>query len=82
MPCLVRVSAFALAPMSQVFVPFMHAFSQWLRTATSESRERLAPHGSLDDLVPALKDPSGGLALLQIGTAVDDLQADGPTVLV
>ena len=64
------------------FVPFTHAFSQWLRTATSESRDRLAPHGNLDDLVPALKEPSGGLALLQIGTAVDDLQADGPTVLV
>lgn len=64
------------------YVPFTHALTHWLRTTTSDSRDRLAPHGSLDELVPALNDPSGGLALLQIGTAVDALQADGPTVLV
>lgn len=64
------------------YVPFTRAFSQWLRTATSERRGRLAPHGTLDDLVPALNDPSAGLALLQIGTAVDTIQADAPTVLV
>ncbi len=64
------------------YVPFTQAFTQWLRTAGSESRDRLAPHGTLDDLVPALNDPSGGLALLQIGTAVDAIQADKATVLV
>ena len=64
------------------YVPFTQAFTQWLRTAESECRDLLARHGSLDDLVPALNDPSGGLALLQIGTAVDAIQTDGPTVLV
>ncbi len=64
------------------YVPFTTAFTQWLRTARSECRDRLAPHGTLDDLLPALNEPSGGLALLQIGTAVDAIQSDGPTVLV
>jgi DNA-binding CsgD family transcriptional regulator/tetratricopeptide (TPR) repeat protein len=64
------------------YVPFTQAFTLWLRTARSEYRDRLAPHGTVDDLVPALSDPSGGLALLQIGTAVDAIQSDGPTILV
>lgn len=64
------------------FVPFTQAFTQWLRTTGSECRDRLAPHGTVDDLVPALNDPSGGLVLLQIGTAVDAIQADRATVLV
>ena len=64
------------------YVPFMQAFTQWLRTTGSECRDRLAPHGTVDDLVPALNDSSGGLVLLQIGTAVDAIQADGATVLV
>ena len=64
------------------YVPFTQAFTQWLRTTGSECRDRLAPHGTVDDLVPALNDPSGGLVLLQIGTAVDAIQADGATVLV
>src|SRR4051812_24603732 len=42
------------------YVPFIQALTHWLRTTTSESRTRLAPHGSLDDLVPALNDPSAG----------------------
>ena len=64
------------------YVPFTQALTQWLRTTESGCRDRLAPHGTVDDLVPALNDPSGGLALLQIGTAVDAIQADGTTVLV
>lgn len=64
------------------YVPFTQAFTQWLRTTEGGCRDRLAPNGSLDDLLPALNDTSGGLALLQIGTAVDALQADRPTVLV
>ena len=64
------------------YVPFTQAFTQWLRTTGSDCRDRLAPHGTVDDLVPALNDPSGGLALLQIGTAVDAIQADRATVLV
>ncbi len=64
------------------YVPFTTAFTQWLRTTRGECRDHLAPHGTLDDLLPALNDSSGGLALLQIGTAVDAIQADGPTVLV
>jgi DNA-binding NarL/FixJ family response regulator len=64
------------------YVPFTQALTHWLRTTTSESRERLAPRGSLDDLVPALNDPSAGVALLQIGTVLDALQADRPTVVV
>ena len=64
------------------YVPFTQALTHWLRTTTSESRDRLAPRGSLDDLVPALNDPSAGVALLQIGAVLDALQADRPTVLV
>ena len=64
------------------YVPFTQAFTQWLRTTGSECRDRLAPHGTVDDLVPALNDPSDGLVLLQIGTAVDAIQADRATVLV
>ena len=64
------------------YVPFTQALTQWLRTTTSESRVRLAPRGILDDLVPALNDPSAGVAMLQIGTVLDALQADRPTVLV
>ncbi|SDP10290.1 regulatory protein, luxR family [Pedococcus dokdonensis] len=64
------------------YVPFTQAFNQWLRTANSDSLDRLAPHRDLDDLVPALTDRSGGLALLQIGAAVGRIQDDGPTVLV
>lgn len=64
------------------YVPFTHALTHWLRTTTSESRDRLAPRGRLDDLVPALNDPSAGVALLQIGTVLDALQADRPTVVV
>jgi DNA-binding CsgD family transcriptional regulator len=64
------------------FVPFTQALTQWLRTTDSECRDRIAPHGVLKDLVPSLDDPSGGLALLQIGTAVDAIQADRATVLV
>ena len=64
------------------YVPFTQALTQWLRTTESGCRDRLAPHGTVDDLVPALNDPSSGLALLQIGTAVDAIQADGTTVLV
>ena len=64
------------------YVPFTQAFTQWLRTTGSECRDRLAPHGTVQDLVPALNDPSHGLVLLQIGTAVDAIQADGATVLV
>ena len=64
------------------YVPFTQAFTQWLRTTGSECRDRLAPHGTVQDLVPALNDPSHGLVLLQIGTAVDAIQADEATVLV
>ena len=64
------------------YVPFTQAFTHWLRSTDSEARDRLAPNGRLDDLVPALTGPSDGLALLQIGAAVDQLQADRPTVLV
>ena len=44
------------------YVPFTQALTQWLRTTTSESRTRLAPRGILDDLVPALSDPSAGVS--------------------
>jgi DNA-binding CsgD family transcriptional regulator len=64
------------------YVPFTQALTQWLRTTASESRAGLAPRGILDDLVPALSDPSAGVAMLQIGTVLDALQADRPTVLV
>lgn len=64
------------------YVPFTQAITHWLRTAESESRDRLTPDGKLDDLVPALIEPSEGVALLQIGALLDALQADRPTVLV
>ncbi|MGG5259430.1 helix-turn-helix transcriptional regulator [Phycicoccus avicenniae] len=64
------------------FLPFTQALGQWLRTTDTDQRQRLAPRGVVDDLVPALHDPTGGLALLQIGAAVDAIQSDGPTVLV
>ena len=64
------------------YVPFTQAITHWLRTTESDSRDRLAPQGSLGDLVPALMNPAEGVALLQIGAFLDTLQADGPTVLV
>lgn len=64
------------------YLPFTQALSQWLRTSETAARGRLAPNGRLEDLVPALHHDSGGLALLQIGAVLDELQADRPTVLV
>jgi DNA-binding CsgD family transcriptional regulator/tetratricopeptide (TPR) repeat protein len=64
------------------YVPFTQAITNWLRTSESEIRAQLAPHRTLDDVVPALLDPGTGVALLQIGTFLEALQADTPTVLV
>jgi DNA-binding NarL/FixJ family response regulator len=64
------------------YVPFTQALTHWLRTTTSESRSQLAPRGSLDELVPALADPSAGVAMLQIGAVLDALEADRPTLVV
>lgn len=64
------------------YLPFTQALHQWLRTSTSDLRGRLAPHGRLEELVPALNDRSEGVALLQIGALLDALQTDRPTVLV
>lgn len=64
------------------YVPFTQGITQWLRTTGSNSRDRLAPHGRLSDLVPAIAHPVDGIVLLQIGAFLDALQQDKPTVLV
>ena len=64
------------------YVPFTQALTRWLRTTTTESRNRLAPLGTLVDLVPAMNDPSRGVAMLQVGAALEALQADRPTLVV
>ena len=65
------------------YVPFTHAFTQWLRSTSSDCRDRLAPHGSIDDLVPALTDPSSvGSRCSRSARPWTQMQADAPTVLV
>ena len=64
------------------YAPFTQAITQWLRTTESDSRHRLAPHGSMTDLLPAIADPADGIVVLQIGALLDALQQDKPTILV
>ncbi|MFC7488510.1 helix-turn-helix transcriptional regulator [Knoellia sp. CPCC 206453] len=64
------------------YLPFTQALTHWLRTSTSDLPQKLSSFGRLDDLIPALGNRPVGVALLQIGTVLDALQADRPTVLV
>ena len=60
-------SASASAPTSPATSPSRRPSPSGCGARAATASTALLPTGSLDDLVPALSDPSGGLALLQIG---------------
>ena len=65
------------------YVPFSRALGHWLRATPSETRERVLPGAStLAQAVPALADRESGLALFQLGSVLESLEHDRPTLLV